>query len=1045
MAAAEDPVQSRMKGLFKELDPFITSYFAQSPPNASSMRPWSRRRPAQSESRHDPPCAPAPAPPRPAARQLDEDYGDDEDDEQAEDKSGPVNTAKGASWLPNGSVAPTRLSQNAAEGSPMYSSRSSSSDEGKSLDDMRKQLEAQKKAAEEEALRSFYNMFYTLEHDRDAMLEQLKLDELDRAVEKEISGAPEAANGQQPPVASQGTLGNSDLGASSLTLKHLIARIDEKRSLVQASDNQLRSLISVVRKGRSKWASEDRVGQEELYEAAEKVLIELKAMTEHAQPFLQRVNKRDAPDYFHVIKNPMDIGTMMKKLKQLAYRSKKEFVDDLQLIWSNCLKYNSSAEHPFRKKALYMRKETDKLTPLIPEIVIRSREEVEAEERKQHGLDADESDDDAPIMASRGRKAPQKGGKGAPATGRKAPAVNVEEAPSLTPDRGESLSKQAPSARCSLRPESEGRDVASNSFPTPPACGPDTPRVNGSVPDSFDSANLPQLQGVITEIEEDEEDTEFKTWKHVTKKDRAMAAAERHRLFRGNQINPDASALMRTKSGMRRWVQQQKKLVSGPAGDVADGTEAEEATSTGETLAEGIEKDEESTLPDYYDPMSAIPELPSRWHWLTDSEGNVVPQDDRTLRMYPRDLFKPPQSLVTKRLAANMRQMQETRKICSKISVVKQMQLQGQTYQNQFQKYNPEPFADQDVGPVVVSEEGAPVAPEVCRALLQKSVAKLFFHAGFEDCQASAVEAATDIAADFMGNVMRSLKAYCEQSRHSSEQQVLHALHANGLDVESLESYIKDDVERTGTKLALVHERRPALGEQSGADGAGAFNDGSEQFVQGDFAEELGDDFFGFKELGLAAELGLETLSVPLHLLQNRMHNAYVAQHSGGPAVSSGETFPPPPPYAPITVDNVSSQIGIAQDWFRARLQAHRNEPLVEDEQLPTKQRFPKPRLPPNGKISSPRKRPLREQQQMAKKKRKLEEEAKTKLAAAKAATTQPPTTAAATQPTTSAFTTQSTMPALRLQLPKTTANAGDPAKNSKPTTLISPESIRGV
>lgn len=34
---------------------------------------------------------------------------------------------------------------------------------------------------------------------------------------------------------------------------------------------------------------------------------------------------------------------------------------------------------------------------------------------------------------------------------------------------------------------------------------------------------------------------------------------------------------------------------------------------------------------------------------------------------------------------------------------------------------------------------------------------------------------------------------------------------------------------------------------------------------------------------------------------------------------------------------------------------------LIEDDDLPQKQRFPKPRLPPTGKISSPRKRPIRE------------------------------------------------------------------------------------
>ncbi|TKA52461.1 hypothetical protein B0A55_13002, partial [Friedmanniomyces simplex] len=79
-------------------------------------------------------------------------------------------------------------------------------------------------------------------------------------------------------------------------------------------------------------------------------------------------------------------------------------------------------------------------------------------------------------------------------------------------------------------------------------------------------------------------------------------------------------------------------------------------------------------------------------------------------------------------------------------------------------------------------------------------------------------------------------------------------------------------------------------------------------------------------------------------------------------------------PYEPISSDTLADQIGIVRDFFRARLRANREEPLVEDEDLPQKQRFPKPRLPANGKISSPRKRPIREQQQAAKKKRKMEE-----------------------------------------------------------------------
>lgn len=67
--------------------------------------------------------------------------------------------------------------------------------------------------------------------------------------------------------------------------------------------------------------------------------------------------------------------------------------------------------------------------------------------------------------------------------------------------------------------------------------------------------------------------------------------------------------------------------------------------------------------------------------------------------------------------------------------------------------------------------------------------------------------------------------------------------------------------------------QRPALADSTGDDAN--FVDGSEQFIGGDFASDIGDDFFGFKELGLDKEFSLSTLSVPLHLLQGRMNKAY--------------------------------------------------------------------------------------------------------------------------------------------------------------------------
>ena len=81
-----------------------------------------------------------------------------------------------------------------------------------------------------------------------------------------------------------------------------------------------------------------------------------------------------------------------------------------------------------------------------------------------------------------------------------------------------------------------------------------------------------------------------------------------------------------------------------------------------------------------------------------------------------------------------------------------------------------------------------------------------------------------------------------------------------------------------------------------------------------------------------------------------------------------------PPPHDPVTLQNIHSQIGLVHNFFLAKLHANNDEPLLEDEDLPVKQRFPKPRLPPSGKITSPRKRPPKELQQLAKKKRRLED-----------------------------------------------------------------------
>lgn len=45
-------------------------------------------------------------------------------------------------------------------------------------------------------------------------------------------------------------------------------------------------------------------------------------------------------DYGFLIKNPMDLGTAIQKLKDDRYETVEDVLDDIQLIWDNCKTYN---------------------------------------------------------------------------------------------------------------------------------------------------------------------------------------------------------------------------------------------------------------------------------------------------------------------------------------------------------------------------------------------------------------------------------------------------------------------------------------------------------------------------------------------------------------------------------------------------------------------------------------------------------------------------------------------------------------------------------
>ncbi|MCP9261431.1 Bromodomain adjacent to zinc finger domain protein 1A [Dirofilaria immitis] len=59
-----------------------------------------------------------------------------------------------------------------------------------------------------------------------------------------------------------------------------------------------------------------------------------------AWPFLKPVDAKAVPDYYQIIKRPMDLRTIMNKLKQRLYDTPNQVIADARLIFENCRIYN---------------------------------------------------------------------------------------------------------------------------------------------------------------------------------------------------------------------------------------------------------------------------------------------------------------------------------------------------------------------------------------------------------------------------------------------------------------------------------------------------------------------------------------------------------------------------------------------------------------------------------------------------------------------------------------------------------------------------------
>jgi len=75
------------------------------------------------------------------------------------------------------------------------------------------------------------------------------------------------------------------------------------------------------------------------FQKCDAILTELWAQDD-SYPFARPVDKKQSPDYYKVISNPIDLSVIKEKLHSLQYTSAVDFVKDFRLMISNCRAYN---------------------------------------------------------------------------------------------------------------------------------------------------------------------------------------------------------------------------------------------------------------------------------------------------------------------------------------------------------------------------------------------------------------------------------------------------------------------------------------------------------------------------------------------------------------------------------------------------------------------------------------------------------------------------------------------------------------------------------
>ncbi|KAG6907341.1 hypothetical protein DXG01_009298 [Tephrocybe rancida] len=701
-------------------------------------------------------------------------------------------------------------------------------------------------------------------------------------------------------------------------MNNLLRTLTESQVKSEHLEADLRLLLNTVKESRRQSQDTKVSFADPFFESLENLLLDLKAVTidnHDAEAFLKPVSKAEAPDYYDVISNPMDFATMLKKVKARQYKSKRDFKDDLELIWSNCLTYNATEGHPLRPCVKRLKLKADRLLKYITDKKERADPPVPSEMTATH------------IARSKINGNGALNGRSythtrSPSTlpGSKSSTPTMKASPSLSAKSIRRRDVPFPDTLAVAR-TSAGMTLFSNidcAAATPPnvaTTSRDTPAFLEKLQELAAPVELPSLPGTPrTPTPDDSMDVDV-----------------------GDKRKVNGFTDHRPRKRTRYSSQYVTPLVF-EKDDVSELWWG--AVQSDDLLANGL------------------PKIP----FASSSSPTSSPSAPRKVKGKRRkkqpDAAPPPKSLLTL-MNTNIKTMKRLRHTHAKFAAlnasnnVNAEDAEGGGDGAPFSTRGPTPPAlmmGEEDGIGVVDDKvderpwratlkgkrwggGVEIGEEAAADCMGWMGGKVLEHAGFQGASQVTLDVLSSVASEYLLNVGRTIRylsdkysALMTPEVARPQEIILHTLFESGTSkVQDLERYISDDVERYGARLTGLEEKLVAAYRETTAvevlEDEGLFEEEDEEetgaLAMGEFADVLGEDYLGLRELGIAAEFGMSSLSIPKKLLKGKK-----AQKLSSIATKPTEPpppYPPPPPFIPLNPTKVEDQIGLLQSYYQGR------------------------------------------------------------------------------------------------------------------------------